>query len=194
MNITVLQGDITKVFSNVIVNAANVAMRGGGGVDGAIHRAAGPELDAYESWMYPHGLSGVGCPALTPAFGLPAKHIVHVAGPDVRSLLNCEAHMRDEFMARWWIEMDEELWNAYARSLVLAGLTGAHTVTFPSLSTGIFGFPLERAVPLAVSALREAADRAPSVRVASIVAFDRRRPRRSGRRCEQEAPAIWPAS
>lgn len=179
MNINIIQGDITTVHADAIVNAANPALRGGGGVDGTIHRAAGPSLLPFESWMYPHGTQ-VACPVITPAFnlahpltGIGAKHIIHVPGPDARCVVDAQRGMPiTRYVGKGWRKLDEELWNAYARSLVLAGVLGAGTVTFPSLSTGIFAFPLDRAVPLALSALREAADRAPSVHSVAIVAFD----------------------
>lgn len=172
-NLNVIQGDITKVHADAIVNAANPALRGGGGVDGAIHAAAGPELlMSYEKFMYPHGTQ-VACPVATPAFNLPAKHIIHVPGPDVRGLtpppwLADDYHHHE---AQWAIA-DEQLWHAYARSLVLADLLGAGTVTFPSISTGIFGFPLERAAHVAVQAVRAAFISAPRVHTVAIVAFD----------------------
>lgn len=172
MQITVIRGDITQVHADVIVNAANRRLRGGGGgVDGAIHKAAGPDLLAFEEWMYPHGTQ-VAEPVATPAFDLPARHIVHVPGPDVRELHKFETVWSVGTMQKLWHRVNAELWNAYGRSLVLAGLLGARTVTFPSLSTGIFAFPLDRAVPIAIDALRTCADRAPSVHTVAIVAFD----------------------
>lgn len=168
-DIAAVKGDITTIHTDAIVNAANPALRGGGGVDGAIHQAAGARLLPYEQWMYPHG-TRVACPVVTPAFDLPAKHIIHVPGPDVRELV---ADGLDEGHRRWF-QADEDLWNAYARSMAVAGMLGSRTVTFPSLSTGIFGFPLERAVALAHSALSVSGDReqTKSIELVWFVAFD----------------------
>lgn len=173
MNINIIKGDITKVRADVIVNAANTELRGGGGVDGAIHKAAGPKLLGFETWMYPHGTQ-VAVPVVTPAFGeLPAKYIIHVPGPDARCTIEAmRAIPRGRFIATGWNKLDGQLWHAYARSLVLAGMLGAGTVTFPSLSTGIYAFPLNRAVLLALGALRKHAKDAPSVHSVGIVAFD----------------------
>lgn len=170
MNLNVIKGDITKVYADAIVNAANQTLHHGGGVCGAIHTAAGPGLLAWNSWMYPNGTS-TSVPVASPAFELPAKYVLHVPGPDAREIADLET-CPPKISPQAWAKADEALWLAYSRTLVLAGLMNVGTVTFPSLSTGIFGFPLERAVPLAIDALRESASRAPSVHSAAIVAFD----------------------
>jgi len=135
--IEVVQGDITKLEVDAIVNAANKQLAGGGGVDGAIHRAAGPELkDACQKIG--------GCPpgqaVVTPGFKLPAKHVIHTVGP----VWSGGAHGEDDTLA-----------NAYANSLKRAREHDARQVAFPAISTGVYGFPLERACEIAVAAVRD---------------------------------------
>jgi len=128
--------DITTLRVDAIVNAANRWLRPGGGVDGAIHRAAGPELEAA------CGAIG-GCPTgearVTPRFGLPARWVIHTAGPVWRGGGEGEASL----LAR-----------CYTSSLEAALNCGAHSVAFPAISTGVYGFPRERAAAIALSAMR----------------------------------------
>lgn len=128
-------GDITRLPLDAIVNAANSSLLGGGGVDGAIHRAAGPELLAYCRTLG-------GCPTgearLTPGFRLPARHVIHTVGPVWQGGTAGE---------------EERLAGCYSASLVLADAAGLSSVAFPAISTGIYGFPAERAAPLAVAAV-----------------------------------------
>lgn len=132
--IIIAQGDITTFAVDAIVNAANSSLLGGGGVDGAIHRAAGPELV-----MECRTLGG--CPTgearITRGYRLPARWVIHTVGPVWRGGAHHE---------------DEELADCYRNSLALASQRGAATVAFPAISTGIYGFPLLRAT---VIALRE---------------------------------------
>jgi O-acetyl-ADP-ribose deacetylase (regulator of RNase III) len=140
--ITLIQGDITKENVDVIVNAANSALAGGGGVDGAIHRVGGPEI--MEECRKIRAEKG-GCPegeaVATTAGKLPAKWVVHTVGP------------------RWGLQSDEAsdeiLANAYRNSLALAESLGAKTAAFPSISTGVYGFPIERAAPLVLRTVQE---------------------------------------
>jgi O-acetyl-ADP-ribose deacetylase (regulator of RNase III) len=129
----VLQGDITKLKVDAIVNAANTSLLGGGGVDGAIHRAAGPELLEYNKKLG-------GCPTgeakISPGFNLPAKYIIHTVGPVWDGRKNSE---------------DELLANCYRNSLKLAVENGVKRIAFPAISTGVYRFPLERAAKIAVS-------------------------------------------
>ncbi len=136
--IRAVQGDITALKVDAIVNAANSTLLGGGGVDGAIHRAAGPELKAYCTQLG-------GCPTgeakITPGFRLPAKYIIHTVGP-VWSDGSPELH-------------DDLLASCYQRSLDLAAGVGARSVAFPNISTGVYGFPKDRAAAVAVAAVRD---------------------------------------
>lgn len=133
---TAVLGDITTLDVDAIVNAANSSLLGGGGVDGAIHRAAGPELLAECRAIG-------GCPTgearVTRGYRLPARLVIHTVGPVWRGGRKGE---------------DEALANCYRNSLALAAQHGAHTVAFPAISTGVYGFPLERATAIAVRETR----------------------------------------
>jgi len=130
--LAVVRGDITRQIVDAIVNAANSTLLGGGGVDGAIHRAAGPELlEACRALG--------GCPTgqakITPGFRLPAKWVIHTVGPVWQGGDGGE---------------DEALAACYANSLALAKEHGVRTVALPAISTGAYGFPVERAAGIAV--------------------------------------------
>lgn len=135
--IELLEGDITQQQTDAIVNAANSSLLGGGGVDGAIHRAAGPELLAETRAL---GGCATGDAKLSRGYRLPARHVIHAVGPIYRS--------NDSQVA-------ELLASAYRRSLEVAVANRIETVAFPSISTGAYGYPLEEAAPIA---LRTAAD------------------------------------
>ena len=136
--IKIIQGDITTLAVDAIVNAANQVMLGGGGVDGAIHDAAGPEL--YEACLkVPEVRPGVRCPTgearITPGFKLPAKYVIHTVGPVYRDGLHGEP---------------EKLAACYSNSLALAAENGCKSIAFPCISTGIYGYPKEDAAQIAV--------------------------------------------
>lgn len=131
-----VEGDITRITADAIVNAANSALAGGAGVNGAIHAAGGPAILAETGLWYPHGL-GTGDAAWTAAGDLPARWVIHTVGPNHR------AGQRDRAL----------LVSSYRRSLEVADALGAGTVAFPILSSGIFGWPFHEAVRAAVDAI-----------------------------------------
>jgi O-acetyl-ADP-ribose deacetylase (regulator of RNase III) len=136
----VVRGDITRLQVDAIVNAANSSLLGGGGVDGAIHRAAGPEL--VEACRKLHGCK-IGDAKATPGFRLPARWIFHAVGP----VWNGGAR-----------EEPEKLASCYRRCLELAREKGVKTMAFPAISTGIYGYPKEPAAEIAVRVCRDLAD------------------------------------
>lgn len=150
--ITAVHGDITRQHVDAIVNAANNAMRGGGGVDGAIHRAGGPEVLQDCIRRFPDGLA-TGDAGWTTAGNLPARWIIHTVGP------NYAAGQRDRKL----------LESCYRRSLQVADELGAATIAFPLISAGIYGWPKDDAIAAAIDTIA-AADT--DVSEVTIVAFD----------------------
>ena len=134
---TVVQGDITQLEVDAIVNAANSSLAGGGGVDGAIHRAAGPELLAESRQLG-------GCPTgearMTAGYRLPARHVIHAVGPVYRDGQHGEPAL---------------LASCYRESLRLASEAGLKSVAFPCISTGVYGYPKDEACAIAVAATTE---------------------------------------
>ena len=155
MEITVVHGDITTQRVDAIVNAASSRMRGGGGVDGAIHRAGGPAVLEDCVRRFPDGLP-TGEAGWTTAGDLPARWVIHVVGP------NHAAGQRDRSL----------LLSCYTRAVAVADELGAATLAFPRVSAGIYGWPKADAVAAALEALRSADAAGTAVTEARIVAFD----------------------
>ncbi|MBQ7692307.1 MAG: O-acetyl-ADP-ribose deacetylase [Oscillospiraceae bacterium] len=154
--IEIVQGDITKQQVDAIANAANTTLLGGGGVDGAIHRAAGPELLAECRTLH-------GCPTgeakITRGYRLPAKYVLHTPGPVWHGGQNDE---------------EELLASCYLSCLCLASEHGCRTVAFPSISTGVYHFPLEKASRIAVGTIAVYLREHPEIELVRMVCFDAR--------------------
>ena len=152
--IHIIQGDITKQSCGAIVNAANTSLLGGGGVDGAIHRAAGPELLAECRTL--NGCE-TGKAKITKGYKLPAKYVIHTPGPIWRGGDRREPEL---------------LASCYRSCLALAEEHGCETVCFPSISTGVYHFPLEQAAEIALTAIREFLAEHSLPRQVTMVCFD----------------------
>jgi O-acetyl-ADP-ribose deacetylase len=150
-----VRGDLTREAVDAIVNAANESLQGGGGVDGAIHRAAGPELLAECIARHPEG-----CPTgdvrLTRGFRLPARFVIHAVGPVWRGGERGEAEL---------------LASCHTRALELAEREGFRSVSFPAISCGIYGYPWGEASEVALSAIARALEHCPTVRCVRVVLF-----------------------
>ncbi len=153
--LTVMLGDITKVKADAIVNAANTSLLGGGGVDGAIHRAAGPKL--LEECRMLNGCR-TGQAKITKGYRLPAKYVIHTPGP----VWNGGGKNEEQLLR-----------NCYENCLKLAAEYGCKTVAFPSISTGIYRFPLEKASLIAVETIRDFLTQHSDMDV-QMVCFDQR--------------------
>jgi O-acetyl-ADP-ribose deacetylase len=153
--IQIALGDITKLQVEAIVNAANTSLLGGGGVDGAIHRAAGPQL--VEECRTMHGCV-TGDAKLTQGYRLPARYVIHTVGP-----VWCGGKDRE----------DDLLASCYRRSLEVADEHNIKSLAFPAISTGIFGFPLERATRIAVREVLEFLKGNSTIEKVIFVCFDK---------------------
>lgn len=152
--IEIQKGDITKLKVDVIVNAANNYLLGGGGVDGAIHRAAGPELLEFNKKL---GGCKTGEAKISPGFNLTAKFIIHTVGPVWNGGKNNEEGL---------------LANCYNNSLTLAVENAVKTIAFPAISTGIYNFPLVKATKIAVSEVKKFLEKNESITKVIFVCFD----------------------
>lgn len=152
----IVQGDLTELAVEAIVNAANSSLLGGAGVDGAIHDAAGPEL-------LEECRSLGGCPTgaakLTNGYRLPARHVIHTVGP----IWHGGANGEDELLAR-----------CYHSCFALAEQHGLKTVAFPSISTGNYRFPVQRAARIALAEIERALERLPTLTSVTVVCFEDR--------------------
>ena len=153
--IEVVEGDITKQNVDAIVNAANTTLLGGGGVDGAIHRAAGPELVEECRRL---GGCATGQAKITKAYRLPAQWVIHTVGPVWRD----GRHGEDELLS-----------SCYRNSLALAEQNRVRSIAFPSISTGAYGFPLERAARIAVTEIEKFLEQNSSLEKVVLVCFGR---------------------
>ncbi|MCW2235628.1 O-acetyl-ADP-ribose deacetylase [Azospirillum canadense] len=152
--IRVVEDDITRQTVDAIVNAANAALKAGGGVDGAIHRAAGPDLQ--------RELDGIGgCPTgdcrLSQGYNLPAPYIIHCVGPVWHGGGSDEERLLE---------------SCYRSALALARRHGIRTLAFPAISTGIYGFPKQRAAEIAVAAVRDEMSKDDTIEEVRFVVFD----------------------
>ena len=152
----IIKGDITEQAVDAIVNAANCSLLGGGGVDGAIHRAAGPELLAECRTL--HGCD-TGKAKITKGYRLPAKHVIHTPGPVWHGGANGEA---------------EKLASCYRSCLELASENACKTVDFPSISTGVYHFPLDKAARIAVDTISDYLAAHSEIERMRMVCFDER--------------------
>jgi O-acetyl-ADP-ribose deacetylase len=155
----ILRGDITKVAADAIVNAANTSLLGGGGVDGAIHRAGGPAiLEDCRRIIARQGGCKTGEAVITTAGNLPAKYVIHTVGPVWNGGNNKEA---------------EKLAACYANSLQLAVENNAGSIAFPNISTGIYHFPKEKAAAIAVKTVRNFLQQTTVITKVIFVCFDK---------------------
>lgn len=156
--ITVMHGDIIGLAVDAIVNAANSSLLGGGGVDGAIHRAGGPKiLEECREIIAKQGSCRVGEAVITTGGNLPAKYVIHTVGPVWKGGKHQEA---------------EKLSNCYRNSLELAVKHGIETIAFPNISTGVFGYPKAKAAEIAVNTVKEYLKRNDKLEKVYFVCFD----------------------
>lgn len=156
--IRIIQGDITQIKADAIVNAANSSLLGGGGVDGAIHRAGGPEiLEACKKIRAEQGKCKTGDAVITTAGNLRARYVIHTVGP----VWNEGNHMKQELLK-----------NCYRNSLELAVRNGCKTIAFPGISTGVYGYPKKEAAQTAVSEIKDFLKNNSDMKEIILVAFD----------------------
>lgn len=156
--IVFVQGDITKEHTDAIVNAANSSLMGGGGVDGAIHRAGGPAiLEECKQLVSRRGRLPAGQAVITTGGNLPARHVIHTVGPVWHGgTANESATLKD----------------CYLNSVKLADDNGLHSIAFPSISTGAYGYPVNDAARIAISAVKEVLASTKNIEEVHFVLFD----------------------
>lgn len=157
--IELIQRDITTLSFDAIVNAANSSLMGGGGVDGAIHRAGGPAiLEACKIHVAKHGPCRTGEAVLTTAGYLPSKFVIHTVGPVWQGGIKNESQL---------------LSNCYKNSLMIAGQNNLESIAFPNISTGIYGFPKKEAAAIALQTVTELVNKFNHLRLICFVCFDK---------------------
>jgi O-acetyl-ADP-ribose deacetylase (regulator of RNase III) len=155
--ISIIRGDITKVQADAIVNAANSSLMGGGGVDGAIHRAGGPAiLEACKKIVSAQGGCKTGEAVITTAGNLPAKYVIHTVGP----IWNGSGGE------------DKKLENCYRNSLMLASQNQCKSIAFPSISTGVYRFPKQNAAAIAIKTILDFLETDEQIEKVWLVCFD----------------------
>jgi O-acetyl-ADP-ribose deacetylase (regulator of RNase III) len=158
-----VQGDITKQTTEAIVNAANSSLMGGGGVDGAIHRVGGPKiLQECKEIVAKQGRLPTGQAVITSGGNLPAKYVIHTVGP---------IYSRQKAVSG---RQKAELGSCYTESLKLAAEHGLKSVSFPSISTGAYGYPIEEAAEIAIRAVHDFFSKESSIEEVCFVLFDER--------------------
>lgn len=158
MKLKAIQGDITQLEVDAIVNAANSSLLGGGGVDGAIHRAGGEQiLKECKEIVAKQGECKTGDAVITSAGKMPAKYVIHTVGPIWNGGKDNE---------------EQKLGSCYRKSLELAVENNCRTIAFPNISTGVYGFPKDKAAVIAVKTVKEFASKNDKIKEVIFVCFD----------------------